>query len=72
MNLPNYFSERGFNGFTPALPERQAESFVDYVCEARNQILHAHWLRMAKYGNSKLEDQNIKIEHNKKSIDEVR
>jgi 2-polyprenyl-3-methyl-5-hydroxy-6-metoxy-1,4-benzoquinol methylase len=72
MTRSNYFVDRGMNGNTPALPSRADESFVDYVCEARNVLLHARWKQMGEYGNKKLDDLDIKIEHNADCVQQVR
>lgn len=72
MTRSNYFVDRGMNGNTPALPSRADESFVDYVCEARNVLLHARWKQLGEYGNAKVKDAGISIEHTQDCVQQVR
>lgn len=72
MTRSNYFVDRGMNGNTPALPSRADESFVDYVCEARNVLLHARWKQMGQHGNKVLKDRGIAIEQTNDCVDQVR
>ncbi|MBT7452047.1 MAG: hypothetical protein HN793_14515, partial [Rhodospirillaceae bacterium] len=72
MTRSNYFVDRGMNGNTPALPSRADESFVDYVCEARNVLLHARWKQLGDHGNKTLKDHGIAIEQTKDCVKQVR
>jgi len=72
MTRSNYFIDRGMNGNTPALPSRSDESFVDYVCEARNVLLHARWKETNESGTRKLTEAGIQIEHTALGVEAVR
>ncbi|MEQ8510629.1 MAG: class I SAM-dependent methyltransferase [Rhodospirillaceae bacterium] len=72
MTRSNYFVDRGMNGNTPALPSRADESFVDYVCEARNVLLHARWKQMGDIGNQKLKEHGVEIEHTRDGVEQAR
>jgi hypothetical protein len=72
MTRSNYFVDRGMNGNTPALPIRADEAFVDYVCEARNVLLHARWKQMGDRGNAMLKEAGVPIEHTQDGVAQVR
>ena len=72
MTQSNYYVDRGMNGNTPALPSRADESYVDYVCEARNVLLHAHWKQMGEVGLEKMKAAGVDIDHSAKGVAEAR
>ncbi len=72
MTRSNYFVDRGMNGHTPALPFRADESFVEYVCEARNALLHAQWKNQGERGIKLMKDAGNDIEHNAEGVAKAR
>ena len=51
MALRNDVIDRGKIGRTPALTRRADETYTDFISDARNQLLHAHWKNMSLRGN---------------------
>ena len=44
--------KRGMNGHMPAMPSRAAEAYLDFVGDARQQLMHAHWGSLLSLGYS--------------------
>ena len=72
MNTQNRLNYRGMNGNTPSLPIRADESFVDYVCEARNMLLHKRQKKISTLGNKRLSENQISATHNHETVDRIR
>ena len=72
MTRSNYFVDRGVNGNTPALPSRSDESFVEYVCEARNVLLHARWKETNELGTQRMKDLGYGIDYSTEGVANAR
>ncbi len=72
MTRSNYYVDRGMNGHTPALPARADESFVEYVCEARNVLLHAQWKNKGEVGLKMMTDAGYDIDHSADGVANAR
>ena len=46
--------KRGMNGHMPAVPIRAAEAYLDFISDARQHLMHAHWGKLLSLGYSAL------------------
>jgi SAM-dependent methyltransferase len=72
MTLSNANLDRGRLGNVPALTTRADEAFLDFMCEARNQVLHAHYRPISQLADRALADAGLKPEHNRENVARVR
>jgi ubiquinone/menaquinone biosynthesis C-methylase UbiE len=54
MSLSNAYADRGKVGNTPALTTRADETFLDYVSDMRNLLMHGQYERVARLGEAAL------------------
>lgn len=72
MTLSNTLLQRGLNGNTPALPSRADESFVDFICDARNVLAMEKRDVMSARGNALAKAAGIRINHDAATVNQVR
>lgn len=72
MTLSNTLLRRGLNGNTPALPSRSDESFVDFICDARNVLAMEKRDVMSERGNALAKAAGLRINHDAETVDQVR
>lgn len=72
MTLSNSLLQRGLNGNTPALPSRSDESFVDFICDARNVLAMDKRDAISARSNALAKAANIRINHDAETVSQVR
>lgn len=72
MTLSNTLLQRGLNGNTPALPARADESFVDFICDARNVLVMEKRTALSERGNDLAKAAGIRINHDAETVAQVR
>jgi ubiquinone/menaquinone biosynthesis C-methylase UbiE len=72
MTLRNDVVDRGKIGRTPALTRRSDETYTDFISDARNQLLHAHWKNMSERGNALMREKGVPITHTNRGVAKAR
>lgn len=72
MTLSNTLLRRGLHGNTPALPSRSDESFVDFICDARNVLAMEKRAALSERGNALAKAAGIRINHDAETVGQVR
>lgn len=71
-HLSNTLLRRGLLGNTPALPSRSDESFVDFICDARNVLVMEKRTSLSDRGNTQAKAAGVRINHDSESVAQVR
>ena len=72
MTLSNSSLDRGMVGNTPALSTRADEAFLDFMCDARNVIMHAHTKPISTLGNTMLKNAGLTPVHTHDALGKIR
>jgi SAM-dependent methyltransferase len=72
MSLSNTSLDRGKRGNTPALSARADEAFTDFMSDARNFLMHAHYKPISRLGNEALAAAGLKPVHTHANIARIR
>ena len=71
MDLP-VTEDRGLSGFIPALNSRADEAFADFICEARNVLLHGQRGSTAALGKRSLDAAGVTLDPSPQGVAKVR
>jgi len=63
---------RGMNGNMPAMPTRAAEAYLEFIGDARQHLMHAHWGSLLSLGYSALATATEKSGENPDNVEEVK
>ena len=72
MTISNSVIDRGKLGNVPALTERADEAFLDFMCDARNIVMHAHHRPISDLGNKAIAAAGLKPVHTHENVAKIR
>lgn len=72
MSISNSIIDRGKVGNTTAMTTRADEAFLDFMCDARNIIMHAHYRPISELGNKAIAAAGLKPVHTHENVAKIR
>jgi SAM-dependent methyltransferase len=72
MALSNQYVDRGKVGHTPALTTRSDESFLDYISDMRNLLMHSQYEHIDEKGETALKRADVRNDKWPQCADKVR